>query len=341
MSKVLQHSVKQVLAAFVFGLLTLVIVACGNAAPSSTSSSGSASNPSLASQEHATPKGYTFVTLDNQADPTFNQLLGINNNGEIAGYFGSGATGHPNKGYTLALPYGQANYTNENVPDSVQTQVTAINGKGQTAGFWVDGNGNNFGFILWEGHFTSYANPNTGAGTVNQLLGLNDSGIAVGFFTDGNGVNHAYKLNRRTGHFADIVPPDSTAAVATSINDNGAITGFLTATNGNTLGFLLSDGKFTEFSFPGSTNTMPFGINKYNQIVGVYVDGAGAMHGFLAANLTGDQHATFNSIDEPNGIGTTTVNGINDKGQLVGFYVDGAGNTDGFLANPMGDSHQK
>ncbi|MBV9539511.1 MAG: hypothetical protein JOY70_11305, partial [Acidisphaera sp.] len=50
---------------------------------------------------------YTFQTLNNNTDPTFNQLLGINNTGQIAGYFGSGAVGHPNKGYTLVPPYGQ------------------------------------------------------------------------------------------------------------------------------------------------------------------------------------------------------------------------------------------
>src|SRR5690242_18304601 len=88
----------------------------------------------------ASPQAYTFKTLDNNADPTFNQLLGINNHGKIAGYFGSGATGHPNKGYTLTSPYGQGNYHNENFPGSVQTQVTAIDNIGNTAGFWVDGN---------------------------------------------------------------------------------------------------------------------------------------------------------------------------------------------------------
>jgi len=43
---------------------------------------------------------YTFTTLDNQNDPTFNQLLGINSHNVIAGYFGSGTppTVHPNKG---------------------------------------------------------------------------------------------------------------------------------------------------------------------------------------------------------------------------------------------------
>jgi hypothetical protein len=139
-------------------------------------------------------------------------LLGINDRGVISGYFGSGASGHPNKGYTIRPPFGQQNYTDENFPGSVQTQVTAINNLGDTAGFWVDGNGNNFGFIDWNGVFTSYKNPNTGTGTVNQLLGLNDRGMAVGFYTDGNGVNHGYELNQRTGKFSEIIPPE----VATS-----------------------------------------------------------------------------------------------------------------------------
>ncbi len=57
---------------------------------------------------------YSFRTVDNPADLTFNQLLGINSQGVIAGYFGSGAQGHPNKGYLLPRPYAQ--YINENFP---------------------------------------------------------------------------------------------------------------------------------------------------------------------------------------------------------------------------------
>ncbi len=56
---------------------------------------------------------YSFSTLNDQNDPTFNQLLGINTHNVISGYF---AAGHPNKGYLLKAPYGQANYTNENFP---------------------------------------------------------------------------------------------------------------------------------------------------------------------------------------------------------------------------------
>jgi hypothetical protein len=41
---------------------------------------------------------------------------------------------------------------------------------------------------------------------------------------------------------------------------------------------------------------------------------------------------TFQNIDDPFGIGTTTINGINDKDQVVGFYVNEDDNTIGLLA---------
>ena len=79
---------------------------------------------------------YRFETRNNATDPTFNQLLGINSGGLISGYFGSGAAGHPNKGYLLAPPYGQVDYKNENFPGSAQTQVTGLNDNGTTVGFF-------------------------------------------------------------------------------------------------------------------------------------------------------------------------------------------------------------
>src|SRR5208283_2364700 len=101
-----------------------------------TTSAASAST--LGAQGHGT--AYSFATDDNAKDLTFNQLLGINDQGVIAGYFGSGAQGHPNKGYVLLPPYGQGNYINENFPGSVQTQVTGLNNRGVTVGFWSNTN---------------------------------------------------------------------------------------------------------------------------------------------------------------------------------------------------------
>jgi hypothetical protein len=99
---------------------------------------------------------YGFRTVDNAADLTFNQLLGINNEGVIAGYFGSGAQGHPNMGYLLT----PAGYRSENVPGSVQTQVTGLNDSGVTVGFWS---------------------------SMNNASMVSDSDVAVGFYVDGNG----------------------------------------------------------------------------------------------------------------------------------------------------------
>ena len=134
---------------------------------------------------------YRFVTLDNANDLTFNQLLGINSQGVIAGYFGSGAQNHPNKGYLLFPPYGQGNYRNENFPGSVQTQVTGLNDKGVTVGFWSSMNNanmvnDNHGFYERNGRFHTADFPagNPGNPPVDQLLGVNNGDVAVGFYTD-------------------------------------------------------------------------------------------------------------------------------------------------------------
>jgi hypothetical protein len=77
--------------------------------------------PAGASTTSASTSGYSFRTVNNSHDVTFNQLLGVNNRGVIAGYFGSGAQGHPNKGYEL-LPWGQ--YVNENFPGSASPSAS-------------------------------------------------------------------------------------------------------------------------------------------------------------------------------------------------------------------------
>jgi hypothetical protein len=107
-------------------------------------------------------------------------LPGINNEGVIAGYFGSGAQGHPNIGYLLTL----AGYQRENVPSSVQTPVTGLNDSGVTVGFSASMNNaslvnDNFGLVDVDGHFRNGDFPTVSPATppVDQL---------VGFYVDGN-----------------------------------------------------------------------------------------------------------------------------------------------------------
>jgi hypothetical protein len=306
-------------------------VASGMLAAGAVALAGAASASTLGA--HRTGH-YSFQTIDNPKDLTFNQLLGINDEGQIVGYFGSGAAGHPNKGYVIP-PFSRS-FVDENFPGSVQTQVTGENNRGVTVGFWSDtnqggGQDANFGWVNVHGQFRTADFPTATPATpaVDQLLGVNDGDIAVGFWTDNAGHNHGYEYNINGNTYSSVVDPANTGASlqATAINDRGDIAG-----NIGTDGFLVTrGGQFTTLSVPGSSSTMALGVNNYDEVVGVYVPSSdsNALDGFTWTPRHG-----FTTVDDPHGLGTTTINGVNDFGQLVGFYVDANGNTDGFLATP-------
>ena len=276
--------------------------------------------------------GYTFQDIVNMNDPTFNQALGINSVGEIAGYFGIGSATHPNKGYTVMPPYAQPNFTNENFPGSVQTQVTGINNAGTTVGFWADAVGTNHGFDFNGMTFATVDNPLVGSTpAINQLLGVNDSNLAAGFYNDAAGNSHGYTATLgMTPTFTPVDVTGATSTIAAAINNAGEVAGFFTDSMGVTHGFVDKGGMFSTIDPTGSMGTMLLGLNDNGFAVGVYTDPAMTQHGLLY-DLNNN---TFKNIDDPMGIGTMTINGINNKGQLVGFYVNANDNTIGLLATP-------
>ena len=286
--------------------------------------------------------GYQFRTVDNHKDVTFNQLLGVNNEGVIAGYFGSGAQGHPNQGYLLQHGY----FTSENFPGSVQTQVTGLNDRGVTVGFWSSMNNasqvnDNRGFYAAGGRFHTVDFPtgDNASPIVDQLLGVNDHDVAVGFYTNGQGSNRGYTYDIRTHQFSRVLVPGAPAGqagpslTAAGINNRGDVTGFYAASSTKTDAFLrLSSGRFVTLAVPGAAMTQALGVNDSDEVVGVYTVGSGnsaQMHGFTWRPGYG-----FRTVDDPHGIGATTINGVNDEGVLVGFYTDAAGHTDGMIALP-------
>ena len=275
--------------------------------------------------EPLNPTSYSFQDVQFTGD-TFTQLLGINNAGVIAGYHNFAL----NSGFRLVLP---KDFTTENDPLGAQgTQVIGINNSDFTVGFFVDKNGKTHGFER---------NPSSGVyGTVgfpgtifNQLLGVNDKGQASGYYSN--------SINNTTPDFPYIydiggqvfeviyIPGAVGGAQATGINNSQQVSGFYIDKNNVNHGFFLSFGSLTTLDYPGSIFTQALGLNNVNEVVGVYQDRSGASHGFVYNTVT----KKYQSVDDPNGVGTTVVNGTNDKHKLVGFWGTNPNNT-GFVATP-------
>lgn len=324
-----------------FGSTTVANAAYANepgagAVDGSVSLSGSATG-NAAQVADGKAGGYQFLTLNDRHDTTFNQLLGVNNEGVIAGYFGSGNAGHPNKGYQLKPPF--ADFGNENFPGSAQTQVTGLNDFGVTVGFFSTQNGatpandNNFGFWSHDGHFHQVDFPtwNHSNPPVNQLLGVNDSDIAVGFYNDGKGNAHGYAYSLNQGWFRAVTIDGATSLTAAAINNFDTVAGFYTNAAGSTDGFVkFRNGHVVTLAVPGASMTQATGLNDHDEVVGTYTVGTGnnaVTHGFTW------QDGKYTTVNYPRA-SSTSVNGVNDQGDVAGFYTDAAGNTDGFLGLP-------
>ncbi len=307
-----------------------------------TTSPATSSSGTTASTTSPGNGTYSFTTLDNPADHMFNQLLGFNNDGIIAGYFGSGAAGHPNKGYVLVRTRAGFKIMNENFPGSTQTQVTGLNDRGVTVGFWSGMNtanqqNDNFGFYWLNGRFhnVNFPTRDNSAPPVNQLLGVNDQDVAVGFYNDANGNSHGYTFGIRGGWFHRVTINGASSVTAAAINNSDDVAGFFTNAKGAVDGFLrTAKGRTYTLAYPGASMTQALGVNDFREVVGAYTVGSGnnaVTHGFTWTPERG-----FKTVNDPQGAGGTTVNGVDDSGDIVGFYTDSAGNTDGFAAVPAG-----
>jgi uncharacterized membrane protein len=199
------------------------------------------------------------------------------------------------------------------------------------------------GFVTRGGVFSPIDHPDaaviprtrdgqTGTGTA----GINDHSQIVGVYEDRNRVVRHFVRNRQ-GRFTIIDDPPGTRSDRLSyetvdINNRGEIVGFYNDDQGaTTSGFLRTRrGRFVDIEVPGSQLTGPLKINDRRQVVGIYVDAGGALHGFRWDD--GD-HET---IDVP-GAAATVVFGVNNRGQMVGSYIDAEGAYHGFLRDRTGE----
>jgi uncharacterized membrane protein len=274
---------------------------------------------------------YTFTTIDFPPAISSNNSIfpfGINNAGQIVGYYGLPVPFAPTFGFLKDGP----TFTTIDPPDTTHATVAlGINNAGQIVGSFANATGGH-GFLKDGATFTTIDDPRATRST--QAAGINDAGQIVGNFIDAMGSGdtgiHGFLKDGET--FTTIDVPGAIYTNAVAINDAGQIVGNFFVAN-ETHGFLKDNATFTMVDGPAlripGTYFNVGGINNAGQIVGTFSDATG-LHGFLQE---GTNSATVTTIDHPDAL-STEVLGINDAGQIVGRFVDATGIHE-FVATPV------
>ena len=207
------------------------------------------------------------------------------------------------------------------------TFADGINDLGQVVGSYIDGSGNEDGFLYSNGAWTTLEDPAAANGPSGGTFadGINASGQIVGSYIDNSGNANGFLYSHGTWTTLDD-PSAVNGTFANGINASGQIIGSYTDGSGNENGFLYSNGTWTTLDDPLAVETTAYAINSAGQIVGSYIDGSGNTNGFLYSN------GTWTTLDYPSAASTTAY-GINASGEIVGTYTDSSGNVYGFLYN--------
>jgi len=235
--------------------------------------------------EASTGDGVTTETFSPVDYPggVFNEATGINDEGQILGaYTDSAGIIH---GYELA----GGKYTQLNVPftGADGTLPYAINDAGNIVGDWyLSGAEFPFGFELSGGTYTSLQFPGSNE---TDAFAINDNNDIVGIYYL---ADSPLGFLLSGGTYTTIEVPGSVLTEAFAINDAGVVVGFYCTTSAcgtsvgakGSLGFLLSNGVYTTFSYPakGVVSTQLLAISNTGVILGTFTDSANFSQLFLA-----------------------------------------------------------
>jgi len=273
-------------------------------------------------------KTNAFTTLEaSSLGATNTAAQGINPQGDIVGNYTDRSGKH---GFLLSA----GDYSPIDVSGATATSARDINPQGDVVGWYADSTGQH-GFLRRGGSDTQFDFPGA---TLTNALGINPQGDIVGRYTDIL-LHEQHGFLLRSGTYTTLDVPGATLTNALGINPQGEIVGFYTDSMGRQHGFLHSGDDFSfgspgwttlDATFPGTTRTLPRGINAQGDIVGGYDDRNGDRHAFL---LCGGKYTTLDwdiLVQVP---GATDIDafGVNPRGDVVGAYVDSSGVQYGFV----------
>src|SRR5713101_2499066 len=180
---------------------------------------------------------------------------------------------------------------------------------------------------------TTFDYPGAGNSTLPQKI--NERGDIVGIFLDSLGVSRGFVRFKNGSFSAPIVDPNDTVGFTEGrgINNPGTVCGDYASSDGNTHGFFLSGGTFTEYDIPGALSTVVLGINDPGDFAGGFSNDNVIFQAFV--NIGG----TITSFSVPGASLTLAYQLNNSKKLVVGYYIDSSGILHGYYRDANGALH--
>jgi hypothetical protein len=154
-------------------------------------------------------------------------------------------------------------------PNNGETTVSGINDNGIVVGLYTTGSiEHGYEYNSNTGVYTTLDDPRTNHNT--NLIGINDAGQVIDSYYGLDGVSH-YGLENN-GVWSTFTDPNAAnnSTTVTQINDQGLVSGFYTDSSGHNHGFIynIANASYTDFNYPGATDTILSGINNNGTLVG-------------------------------------------------------------------------
>lgn len=268
---------------------------------------------------------------------------GINNNGEIVGFYKTASCTEvsfavPNctvKGFKFV----NGAFVKLMVPNSVSTAILGVNDLGDLVGFYKKSDGSEHGFIWFHTNVVKtidYPHPPSGTNTIP--FGINKAGTVVGGLWGNQNAVSAGGWVWVNGTFSNMNPtrPGAVAPSGWSVNgiaNSGVISGQLFQDDNFQAWF--KQGTDQDFFLDGGTEDFGYGVNSNADLVGFSPQHGGFFAPHIEANEgTSDStetEPTFKTVAFPNAK-TTVPFGVNNLKAVVGTYTDSSGKVHGFMA---------
>lgn len=241
------------------------------------------------------------------------RAFSINASKQIVGEYFDGTR---TRGYLLT---GGA-FTTLEFPGAVFTSAWGINARGDIVGrYRLPADPRIYGFLLKDGVYRDISSPDH---PHTMPTGISAAGEIVGCIHGDDFLSDMRGYVQRDGEM--VLFEDLPSTMHNGVTAGGHVVVGLSYLAADIItSYVIDRGVYTEFSFPGATNTMAWDVNQSGEVVGVYEDGAN-VGGFLR------NRAGFSTLQVP-GAAWTRAFGINASGQIVGVYAkDGV--VRGFIA---------